>query len=270
MSLVQFKFESEYLNGNTEVSVILPDKPRDIDAKDYYKEEIRYKVLWLLHGGYGDDSDWQRKSMIELYAREKNLIVVMPSALNSFYSEWPKAMMGMDMFHCITEELMPMVYAWYPASDKREDNFIAGLSMGGFGTAKYAANYPEKFAAAAVLSAAPIDIRNIPKSLDMPLFKNLVENAGGIDSFLASPDNTWDLLKKNKDKLPKMYFACGTDDFLYEDTYLPFKKYAEENGIPITFEEIDGYGHEWRFWDLIIQRVLIFFGLGDAELGKLF
>jgi Na+-driven multidrug efflux pump len=45
-----------------------------------------------------------------------------------------------------------MVYGWLPVSARREDNFIAGLSMGGRGTIKYAVNHPERFAAAAVLS----------------------------------------------------------------------------------------------------------------------
>jgi len=272
MSLVSFNFESQYLCGNTEVSIILPDKPRDTDAKEYYTSEKRYQVLWLLHGGYGDHSDWLRKSMVEIYAREKDLAVVMPSALNSFYSDWPGSMMGFNMYDFLTEELMPLIYNWFPVSGKREDNFIAGLSMGGFGTAKFAANHPEKFAAAAVFSAAPINPKKIGKSLDIPLIRNLINNAGGMEAFEKSPDNTWKtLLERAKDgRLPKLYFACGTEDFLYEDTYLTFKEYALQNNIPIIFEEIEGYGHEWRFWDLVIQRALAFFGLGDAELGKLF
>lgn len=68
-----------------------------------------------------------------MYATERNLVVVMPSALNSNYSNWDKFMMGYDMFDYLTEVLMPLIYGWLPVSDKREDNFIAGLSMGGPG-----------------------------------------------------------------------------------------------------------------------------------------
>jgi putative tributyrin esterase len=99
-------------------------------------------VLWLLHGTFGDHTDWLRKSNIELYACEKQLIVVMPSALNSYYSNWDRCMMGYGMYDFLTEELMPLVYSWFPASDKREDNFISGLSMGGGGTLKYALGHP--------------------------------------------------------------------------------------------------------------------------------
>jgi putative tributyrin esterase len=88
MSLVTMNFESQYLNGNTTISVILPDKPRNQRAKEFYESGRKYKVLWLLHGGFGDHSDWLRKSSIELYASERDLIVVMPSALNSGYTNW--------------------------------------------------------------------------------------------------------------------------------------------------------------------------------------
>ena len=76
-------------------------------------------------------------------------------------------MMGYDMFDYLTEELMPLIYGWLPVSDKREDNFISGLSMGGGGALKYAVNHPEKFAAAAILSAPATNLEDI--SPDSPL-----------------------------------------------------------------------------------------------------
>ncbi|MFN2166501.1 MAG: alpha/beta hydrolase, partial [Anaerolineae bacterium] len=148
MALLQLDFESQFLNGNTQVSIILPDKPRDQTPGDFYGSGTRYKVLWLLHGTFGDHSDWIRKSSIELYACENDLIVVMPSALNSDYVNWDDCMMGYGMFDFLIQELMPLVQNWLPASDKREDNFVAGLSMGGGGSLMYALNYPEKFAGA--------------------------------------------------------------------------------------------------------------------------
>ena len=98
MSLLTYTFESQYLNGNTQVSVVLPDKPRGISPEAFYRSGKRYKVLWLLHGTCGDNSDWIRRTNIELYAAEKNLAVVMPSALNSNYSNWEDTMLGYHMY----------------------------------------------------------------------------------------------------------------------------------------------------------------------------
>ena len=158
MALVTFEFESQYLGNNHTVGVILPDKPRNLTPQEFYGSGKKYKVLWLLHGTFGDYSDWIRKSMIELYACERDLIVVMPSAMNSNYANWPSFGMGFQMYDYIFEELMPLIYNWFPASDKREDNFVAGLSMGGRGTCVLALNHPEKFAGACVLSAVPSDL----------------------------------------------------------------------------------------------------------------
>ncbi|MDR3084867.1 MAG: esterase family protein [Christensenellaceae bacterium] len=263
MALVQMNFESQYLGNNHETSIILPDKPRGKTPKEFYESGEKYKVLWLLHGTFGDHSDWVRKSMIELYASEKNLIVVMPSALNSNFSNWPKFTIGYNWYDYLTEELMPLVHNWYPASSKREDNFIAGLSMGGEGAIKYAVNHPDKFAAAAVLSMAPRNFETI-KEAPNGRAQNSIDNAGGYEAYFHSYENVWEKLRElsGKSVLPKLYFACGKEDFLY-GMYGDFKKYAAEIGLDASFEEFEGFKHEWRFWDLSIQRALSFFRLDD-------
>lgn len=273
MALVHFNFESQYLNSNTDVNIILPDKARTMTPKEFYGSGKKYPVLWLLHGTFGDYTDWLRKSNIELYACEKDLIVVMPSALNSNYSNWD-TMIGYHMFDFLTEELMPIVYNWFPASDKREDNFISGLSMGGGGCIKYAVNHPDKFAAAAILSSAPRNFDKIDMNSTDPRQKRTITsvmNAGGLDAYVNSYENSWKILGElaGTGKLPKLYFACGKNDFLY-DSFLEFKEYAKEIDLEATFEEIEGYTHEWRFWDLTIQHALEFFGLGGKDAGNPF
>ncbi len=272
MSLVTMNFESQYLNSNHAISIILPNKPRGINAKEYYESKRKYKVLWLLHGTYGDHTDWIRRTNIELYACEKDLIVVMPSALNSNYSNWDNCMMGFGMYDYFTKELMPLIYNWFPASDKREDNFIAGLSMGGRGTVKFAVNYPEKFAAAAVLSAAPVNFHNLTEEYlksDDPFayrIRGMVENAGGLEAFINSNENVWDIMDSlaGSGTLPRLLFACGTEDKMIYENLKIFRKHAEEIGLDAEFWTLEGYRHEWRFWDLAIQHALEFFGLEDT------
>ena len=273
MAYLQLNFESQCLQGNTAISVILPDKTRGLTPREFYSQEKKYKVLWLLHGTFGDHSDWIRKSNIELYACERDLIVVMPSALNSNYANWPEFSIGYNMYDFLTEELMPLIYGWFPASDKREDNFIAGLSMGGRGTCVYAFSHPEKFAAAAVLSACPRNIELLPE-MEPGMWERTqgsIKNAGGLEAYLASYENTWRIAgeKAKTGELPRLYFATGKNDMFY-GAFLEFQKYAEKIGPDAEFEAIDGYAHEWRFWDLTIQHALAFFGLDDAGAGNPF
>lgn len=270
MSILTYDFESQYLSGNQEITVILPDKPREITPKEFYQSDRKYKVLWLLHGTYGDHTDWIRKTNIELYAMERNLAVVMPSALNSNYSNWTGCMMGYSMYDYLTEELMPLLYGWFPISDKREDNFIAGLSMGGRGTIKYAVNHPEKFAAAAVLSAVPVNLAEMKAgnpnpflNPENPRMQTTLANAGGLDSYIHSVENVWDKLNQlaGSGRLPKFLFACGEEDVLLYEQYLHFQEHCREIGLDAAWFSLPGYGHEWRFWDLAIQRALDFFNL---------
>ena len=81
MSLLTYNFESQYLNNNHTITVILPDKKRDISPEEFYRSGKKYKVLWLLHGTFGDHTDWIRKTNIELYAAERDLVVVCPSEI---------------------------------------------------------------------------------------------------------------------------------------------------------------------------------------------
>ena len=115
MAYMTLDFQSDCLMGNTTVSVILPDKPWNEKPEKYYSNGKKYKVLWLLHGTFGDHSDWIRKSNIELYASERDLIVVMPSGLNANYANWEHFSIGFNMYDFLTQELMPLIYGWFPA-----------------------------------------------------------------------------------------------------------------------------------------------------------
>lgn len=275
MALVHFNFESEYLATNTDVNIILPDKPREKTPAQFYGSGEKYRVLWLLHGTFGDYTDWLRKSNIETYACERDLVVVMPSANNSNYVNWPNFCTGYNAWDYLFDELMPLVQGWFPVSGKREDNFIAGLSMGGNGAVQYAMAHPEKFAGAASLSNAPTDLKQMEEPRydgasggpDGAVFNRRVQNVvaafGGLEAYKQSVVNVWDKLPGliQSGGLPKLYFCCGTQDTLIWEKYCRFKAYAEEIGLPAVFEEYEGYTHEWRFWDLTIQKAMDLFGI---------
>lgn len=119
MALVHLNFQSKYLAGNTDVNLLLPDLPRTEEPGAFYASGKKFPVLWLLHGTFGDYTDWLRKSNVELYACEKDLIVVMPSAQNTDYANWDGFGVGCKMWDYLTEELMPLVYGWFPASKEK-------------------------------------------------------------------------------------------------------------------------------------------------------
>lgn len=278
MALLTLDFQSEYMASNQSVNIIIPDKPFDKTCKEFYGSKKKYKVVWLLHGTFGSHSDWIRKSNIEQYACEKNLIVVMPGIGNADYENWPTFAMGVNSDKYITEELMPFVYNYLPASNKRKDNYVAGLSMGGKGALTFALKYPELFEKAAVLSFMPdpkepkktelkklynLSIDEVMKENDIFHSKqrlyNCMHNMGSVDNYLNSYYNMARKLKEaDVTKLPKLLFTCGTDDLLFANEIDSFQVFAKKINLDAQFSFGPG-NHEWKVWDRDIQIALDFF-----------
>ena len=162
----------------------------------------------------------------------------------------------------ISEELPAIARSFFPLSDKREDNFVAGLSMGGYGAFKLALRFPEKFAAAASLSGA-LDICSQAEKLDRSWERELTDIFGDLTSLEGSPNDLFHLAKKvvkTQCGCPKLYQWCGTEDFLYQDN-VRFREHAEKLKLPLLYEECPG-DHNWECWDRQIQRVLEWLYLG--------
>lgn len=98
--------------------------------------------------------DWLTGSLIQELALKYNLAVVMPAGENSFYLNGKGTGRGYETFTAV--ELPAYCQKTFGLSDKPEDNFIGGLSMGGFGAIHTALKYPEYFGKMFGLSSALI------------------------------------------------------------------------------------------------------------------
>jgi S-formylglutathione hydrolase FrmB len=246
MALLEVRFFSEKLGMWTTMTVLMPQDRR---------EGERFKTLYLLHGLSDDDSGWTRRTSIERYVEPLRLAVVMPQVHRSFYTDMKH---GLPYWTFISEEVPKVARAMFGLSDRREDNFVAGLSMGGYGAFKLALRCPDRFGAAASLSgalnmAAPRHlVEEVPPEIvrDMRLIFGETGKAGEEDDLL------WLLEQRAREgaTLPKLYQVCGTEDFLYKDNQV-FLDACRRLGVPVTYKEGPG-GHDWGFWDHWIQDVL--------------
>ena len=261
MALIDIKLFSTSLWTHTDVRVVLPTPNEPFESEDtpFYKEGKKYQVLYLLHGMFGDCSVWTRNTGIERYAQEKNLCVVSASVTNSCYVDMVhNGSTGGKFMTYMLEELPKFIQYTFPVSKKRENTFIAGLSMGGYGTFRLALERPELFGAAASLSGG-LDMASLQKNPSLkggPKATMDYHSIFGDDSIEGSDNDLFALLpKKAKEgNLPKLYMCCGTEDFLYE-TNLKFRDFAKEIGIDITYDESPGI-HNWDYWDPQIRKVL--------------
>lgn len=261
MLTFQMPIESKALFSQSNVYIMLPavHGMGCFGSGQWWKKPIGkiepFPTLWLLHGGGGGYTDYLYRTGILRYAEKRGLAVVMTDAADSFYSDVPN---GAGYYTYLTEELPVILRTYFPLSDKREDNFIAGLSQGGYGAAKIAFNNPDKYAAVALMSTGPEDPVMHAKYSDPEMNKRYDRIfAGGLASVPGSIDDIMGVLKKAKEngtQLPIIYNCCGTEDLIYE-RYLEFKKFAEEIDLEVTYEEGPG-DHEWDFWDRSLKKIV--------------
>jgi len=249
MALIHCNFFSESLELGTSMTVVLP---QPTTTRIGTSEAIRPgppPVLYLLHGLSDDDTMWLRQTSIERYADELGLAVVMPQVHRSFYTDQAH---GGAFWTFLAEELPEVVQRFFVVSRRREDTFVAGLSMGGYGSLRWALRDPERFAAAASLSGA-LDVDALRKAGEHEELMRLVYGGrpiAGTDSdlyhLLAGADPT---------TLPKLFVCCGTEDDGLIEHNRRFVDEARGRGIDLTSDFGPGE-HVWSYWDARIQDVL--------------
>lgn len=258
MALISMTYLSQALMRTVEVQVILP-VDRFVSAESS-KENKRFKTLYLLHGVLGSNMDWISGTGIQRWAEARDLAVVMPSGENSFYFDHtlPNNAFGT----LIGQELPAMMRRTFPLSDRREDTFIGGLSMGGYGALRNGLKYCDTFSHIIALSSAA----------------HIFEEKG--DGFLGvlacfgdrrvaektdlNPRVAFEHAKA-KGHLPKIYMACGTEDSLLEANR-ELQAFFVEKGADLTYVEEAG-GHDWDFWDSQIRRSLHWLPLETESVG---
>ncbi len=217
-------------------------------------ERVKWPTLWLLHGITGNHTDWMRRTSIERYVEPLELAVVMPAVNRSFYHDMHR---GLRYGTFIREELPNIARSLFPLSEKRADNFVAGLSMGGYGAFLLALSEPHKYAAAASLSGALDLASHLEDDESRISYQERYNIFGPTDPGLSEYQDLLVLVEKaarSGDQLPALYQCCGTEDDLYQDSVSFYQK-AQSLELDIIFENSED-DHNWQYWDKMIQRVL--------------
>lgn len=249
--MIQFRANvfSESLGHCTSVTVLLPQATGgQIGLSGTVRAAT--PVLYLLHGLSDDDTIWLRRTAIERYASEYGLAVVMPDAGRSFYCN---EVHGERYWDWVSQELPRLVAETFQVSTAREDTFVAGLSMGGFGAFKLALHQPERFAAAGSLSGC-LDMASSPRS---PEFTTEPSPIWGEQPIRGTGDDLVHLVgQADPAGLPRLWMTCGTEDRLAPQNRT-FAAAAGQAGVPVEVDWAPG-DHEWSFWDAKIPQFLRF------------
>ena len=259
MAFLQVNFFSSVLGMCTAMNVILPQttSTRGLIGVDTADVDVTYPVLYLLHGMSDDHTIWSRRTSIERYADERGIAVVMPTTELGWDTNMKH---GRRWRTYIGEELPAICHDFFPRiSQKREDTYIAGLSMGGYGAYALAMTYPEQYSAAAGLSGAymPLRFGRDTEPFWQDIFGTMSDFTGSENDLVATSSR----LVREGAPLPRLYMWCGTEDGLYSQN-LAMRDHLNAIGWEdFTFEESAG-NHNWKCWDEKIQTVLAWIHAG--------
>ena len=246
-------YYADALGVQTRMHVLLPQRLAAGKAK----------TLYLLHGMSDDEGTWMRRTSIERYAEEKGLAVVMPDGGLGWYTDMYR---GLAWFKFISGELPTLCRRFFPIlSDKREDTYIGGNSMGGYGALKCALRAPRTFSKVISLSGA-LDAVDTAINNTVPATRRYWEDVFGPaedvsgsenDLFAAATALTDPALR------PRIYMWCGTEDFLYAQN-IRMRDHLRALGYDLMYEESPG-DHQWRHWDKKIADALDWLLPGEGE-----
>ncbi|RUS45041.1 alpha/beta hydrolase family protein [Cohnella sp. AR92] len=249
MATINMHFFSHSLKRAVPLTALIPlDSPFLPPQKNSEIQPL--KSLYLLHGYSGTHTDWSHFSRIRELSDRYRIAVFMPSGENHFYvdDENKGSMFG----EYIGKDLIDFTRMLFPLSSSREDTFIAGVSMGGYGAIRNGYKYADRYGHIIGLSSALIPYKIANKE---PGFKDEIADYGYYRSVFG---DLTELLGSDKDpeaivrrlietgeELPRLYMACGTEDFLL-DVNRRFHDFLEENKVEHTYRESAG-AHTWDF-----------------------
>ena len=249
MALIETNYFSDVLGMQTKMNVIIPGYPGAPARRPI-------PVMYLLHGMSQDYSDWVRFSMIEQYADEFGVAVIMPDANMSWYTDMKR---GFRYWTHLTEELPKIVHRFFPAlSTAREDTFVAGLSMGAYGAIKFGMLRPDMFSYVGAFSPPP-DMAHHMNNPAFPEWEHrLYHDIFGTEEEYHAEDGdlyTQAPLRAEAAKNTKFFLYCGT-----EDVYLPqsrsIAKALSDADYDMVYAESAG-DHNWYFRNRVVKEFIL-------------
>lgn len=266
MAMLQIQFFSQSLRREVMLSALIPlDGP---PAQDQPAKELKpLKSLYLLHGYSGNHTDWLHFARIRELSDRYKVAVFMPAGENHFYLDDEEK--GQLYGEFLGGELLAFTRSMFPLSNAREDTFIGGLSMGGYGALRNGLKYSEQYGKIIALSSALISYKIAGLA---PGFKDGIADYnyykrvfGDLNQLLGSdkdPEALVDQLKERGAAIPDIYMACGKDDFLL-DVNRRFHDYLCQGDVPHIYKENKGI-HDWNFWNEHIGPA-IEWAIGDLK-----
>ena len=253
---IRTTFKSKMLMRAVDVHVFLP-------FHDGYPDTpAPFKTLYFLPGYSASAEEIATCLPMRQMSAKYGIAIVIPDGENSFYSDHPERATNHGSY--VEKELVETTRALFPQlSHKREDTFIGGISMGGYGACVHGLHASETFGKILMMSPA-IDAEALfeirvdgEKAFTAPMLDSMLGGKQAYtDSFMNPRKAVADLKAKGGD-IPEMYICCGKQDVLVYDACVGFRNYLKEIGVPLSYVESDGV-HMVPYWDEQLEECFKF------------
>lgn len=213
----------------------------------YQEEDLRYPVLYLLHGARGNEISWvaegrilQNADSLTRSGHMEKTIIVFPN-MNRYRDEEDfgrsrqknalRSSFGMDggVESMFMKDIVSTVDSLFRTRPRKDARAVAGLSIGAYQTIHISASFPDAFNYVGIFS--PVIHAYTVKGPHRDFYKGLYER---METQFSCP--------------PKVYcIMSGRNDILYP-RILRFIMHLETEGYPFEFITTPG-GHKWYNWE---------------------
>ena len=273
MGYMRFNYRSQELGRYVDISIVYPTdrytyapqkfghNPAGILKFQPYEKGMKFRTVYLIHGGGDDDTTIYLKTNAERYASENNLMLVSPNITNSF---------GVDTAYNVryqsflAKELPVVIRSLFASSDAREDNYIVGYAMGGNVALASAAMNPHLYSKCFDISGGigmTFNTDTLKKELNSEHFRknfNLYNATfGEAEGIIGSRFDLYSQVEKGLSEgiqYPEFTIMCGNKEFIRERVESDYNT-MKEMGLNVKYECWEGYDHDFEFWDACLKEV---------------
>lgn len=263
MAFITLNYKSMALMRSVAVTVFLPTDMMLTDAKP------PFKTLYFLPGYSADSMELCSYLNFRAQSELKGIAVVIPNGDNSFYLDHPGRNSNYSTF--VGKELVEVTRQLLPLSDKREDTYIGGISMGGYGALRNGKLYKDTFSKIVAMSPG-IEFKSImfqepSVGFSKELFANLF---GGEEEYLKGDANLERIYECAGEEIAQeLFLCCGRQDILVYEQNKEFADKLKKWGVPHIYREVEG-NHDLDTWEKLMDPVFSFLaGIEEGTRNRL-
>jgi len=216
-----------------------------------------YPVLYLLHGMYGNHTDFLEKfnsqKMLDtaITNNHRPIIVVFVDGFNSFYINQND---GLQVEDAIIKDLIPTIDAMYRISPDKEDHAIGGLSMGGYGAARLSLKYSNYFSKALLVS--PSVRYELPENTYVRVHTHIFN-----DGDVTCSDDLYrklyptNYLNADSKKVKFCVESTTADSTVLIKFVDQFVQILQDNDVSVKYVRDSGDNHNWTYWGRVAPKM---------------